>query len=296
MTAPLRWDHRANRGYATENSAASTVLPVATADATKSSDAKSAESVFEVLRVDESSRTTLVRCWPKTGRSHQLRIHLAHLGHPIANDRLYGGKRGPTRPSYDLRKNGNPETIQCERKNGLDAPHTVLASSDCDNVPVEPSVEHSVEPSGGAEPERKARRVDMTTESRGRESGSAECDSSTSGHTAVADAPMVGSPLAALKNQVDVLGKDSFCGATYGTNAQNAGVTAVRVPEWRIDKLCGHCPQLCPKNYPLDLEPLWLHAERYQCSDWSFEAPTPEWAVEGFDPGEEDDVCPVAWL
>jgi 23S rRNA pseudouridine1911/1915/1917 synthase len=34
---------------------------------------------------------TVVRLFPKTGRTHQLRVHLQHLGHPIVADRLYGG-------------------------------------------------------------------------------------------------------------------------------------------------------------------------------------------------------------
>ena len=36
---------------------------------------------------------TLVRLLPKTGRTHQLRVHLADLGHPIIGDRVYGGRR-----------------------------------------------------------------------------------------------------------------------------------------------------------------------------------------------------------
>lgn len=40
--------------------------------------------------VAESKERQLVRLWPETGRTHQLRVHLAHLGAPILGDRLYG--------------------------------------------------------------------------------------------------------------------------------------------------------------------------------------------------------------
>lgn len=34
---------------------------------------------------------TLVRLFPKTGRTHQLRVHMSHIGHPIVGDTMYGG-------------------------------------------------------------------------------------------------------------------------------------------------------------------------------------------------------------
>lgn len=38
----------------------------------------------------EQGRLALVRCMPVTGRMHQLRVHLSHLGHPIVGDKIYG--------------------------------------------------------------------------------------------------------------------------------------------------------------------------------------------------------------
>lgn len=54
---------------------------------------KHAVTAYTVLK--ESERYSLVELRPKTGRTHQLRVHMAHLGHPIVGDPLYGkGKYG----------------------------------------------------------------------------------------------------------------------------------------------------------------------------------------------------------
>lgn len=36
---------------------------------------------------------TLIELWLETGRTHQIRAHMAHIGHPLAGDDLYGGGR-----------------------------------------------------------------------------------------------------------------------------------------------------------------------------------------------------------
>ena len=43
---------------------------------------------FEV--VERLQGFTILKCKPHTGRQHQIRVHLHHLGHPIAGDKLYG--------------------------------------------------------------------------------------------------------------------------------------------------------------------------------------------------------------
>jgi 23S rRNA pseudouridine1911/1915/1917 synthase len=51
---------------------------------------KAAETAFQVLFSAEELSLLLAR--PKTGRTHQIRLHLSAAGHPVLGDRLYGGR------------------------------------------------------------------------------------------------------------------------------------------------------------------------------------------------------------
>jgi 23S rRNA pseudouridine1911/1915/1917 synthase len=59
---------------------------------------KHAVTDYTVEKVLASGKSALVRCVLATGRTHQIRVHLASIGHPVMGDRTYGrarrGRRG----------------------------------------------------------------------------------------------------------------------------------------------------------------------------------------------------------
>lgn len=52
-------------------------------------DGKSAVTRYKILK--SGSHNSLVELHPTTGRTHQLRVHMSYVGHPIVGDELYGG-------------------------------------------------------------------------------------------------------------------------------------------------------------------------------------------------------------
>jgi RluA family pseudouridine synthase len=53
---------------------------------------KEAQTAFRVLESREGQ--ALIEAKPVTGRTHQIRVHLAAAGHPVLGDQIYGGPRG----------------------------------------------------------------------------------------------------------------------------------------------------------------------------------------------------------
>ncbi|WP_017209727.1 RluA family pseudouridine synthase [Clostridium beijerinckii] len=53
-------------------------------------DERGQRSITHYKVVEEYNESSLVECKLETGRTHQIRVHLSHLGHPIYGDTLYG--------------------------------------------------------------------------------------------------------------------------------------------------------------------------------------------------------------
>ncbi len=57
-------------------------------------EAREAITYFQVLKRSPEHRTTFVEAVPKTGRTHQIRVHFDSIHHPVIKDNIYGPKKG----------------------------------------------------------------------------------------------------------------------------------------------------------------------------------------------------------
>jgi 23S rRNA-/tRNA-specific pseudouridylate synthase len=86
-------------------------------------DADEAITHYEVLerfheKPDATSLASLVECHLETGRTHQIRVHMAHIGHPLLGDTVYGAAfqdqgQPPARSGKEGRQRLPPSGAAC---------------------------------------------------------------------------------------------------------------------------------------------------------------------------------------
>lgn len=245
-----------------------------------------------LLHADAESQTSLVEAQPHTGRTHQIRIHLAALGHPIANDRLYGGTWGWPSALWRSRSSAaaagpNAEQRMCFRGLGRAAPGGEPNAAACgsplsgvvggraDNA--EASLRTPAVPSKRTVSEREVKAEETPGEPEVKSPGEPGVKRALAN-----DRPGGDDASAAAQDDRPRQLQDA-----WPVGAAEVAADAALVPAERRAEGCGHCPYLSPRDYPLDLRPLWLHGARYQCKSWVFEAPAPDWALPGYRPLQE---------
>jgi 23S rRNA pseudouridine1911/1915/1917 synthase len=54
---------------------------------------REARTLYEVVSTWKAPMVSRLRCTLETGRTHQIRVHLSAIGHPVVGDGTYGGAR-----------------------------------------------------------------------------------------------------------------------------------------------------------------------------------------------------------
>ncbi|KAL5335387.1 hypothetical protein BJX70DRAFT_390676 [Aspergillus crustosus] len=92
--------------------------------------------------INENEGYSIVHCLPLTGRTHQIRVHLQYLGHPISNDPIYSNRRvfGPDLGKADSTSDLDSEIIERLMAMGrTELPETVSYRTHLTTPPVVPA-------------------------------------------------------------------------------------------------------------------------------------------------------------
>ncbi|KAI8605597.1 hypothetical protein EDD21DRAFT_299330, partial [Dissophora ornata] len=109
-------------------------------------DGKACSTIFELLRYDPESDTSIVLARPITGRTHQIRVHLQWLGYPITNDPLYHDRNiwGQLNGRGGITEEAEKDLVKklLERGEMEDEFDYALAASNVDLVQIESTPSH----------------------------------------------------------------------------------------------------------------------------------------------------------
>ncbi|XP_045458877.1 RNA pseudouridylate synthase domain-containing protein 2 [Melitaea cinxia] len=258
---------------------------------------KDCSTVFKRLGYNAGANTSVVLCRPKTGRMHQIRVHLQYLGYPVVNDPLYNhpvfgplrGKGGDTGGKTDEQLVRDLIAIHnAENWLGVDA-------ADDDMLFSKPVSDDKVgEDEEGPASRESSPRLESPAPGL---TPSTVMTPTLASPSSASEAPVgVPSPLAspglnedfsdAKSEKVTVATQTGCTPAIIATSSTNpgsaAGVTTTAGGSSGSDALTPdpHCYE-CRVRYrdprPRDLV-MYLHAWKYKGPGWEYETELPQWA------------------
>ena len=248
---------------------------------------KECRTVFQRLSFNGS--TSVVRCLPLTGRTHQIRVHLQYLGFPIVNDPIYGasawgplrGKGGEVgksdeellkdlveehRSKQSLHLLDIPDDIKPAQGEGKACVETLVSTEQENKDSLNANETEGISPAEIGSP---SVHHDGKIRSNSSVNEVGEDSSNTENH-----------PVENLSGDNDSL-SNSQCHDTDKKNEQQTGAddSLKFIPTGNKDILCSECKII--RQDPTEKELImYLHALRYKGPDFEYSTPMPDWAKE----------------
>ncbi|XP_029982654.1 pseudouridylate synthase RPUSD2 [Sphaeramia orbicularis] len=226
-------------------------------------DPKGKESRTVFQRLSFNGKTSVVRCLPLTGRTHQIRVHLQYLGFPILNDPIYGSSAwGPHRGKGGLVGKSDEELLHAlvkehqaqESLNLLDLPDDGIVIQETGNNKTSDENDKS-----GKSHESDTCSVDNKQVVTGCSGSNKVSNEDVSDGTSCSDPNGQTSPNKSNGDQ------------TTDSTQQN--------PTGGEDRLCSECKLVRPDPTEKELI-MYLHALRYKGPEFEYSTRLPDWAKE----------------
>ncbi|XP_048253623.1 uncharacterized protein C18B11.02c-like isoform X2 [Haliotis rufescens] len=218
-------------------------------------DGKACHTTFE--RLSYNGTSSVVRCQPHTGRTHQIRVHLQFEGHPIINDPFYNSEAwGPNK-----NKGGVMERTDQEVSDRMLELHNIGHWTD------------------GANPLFDERLKELA-EAAKLEGGTVDCSDTGKSGTEGAGCSGIGD---AASNQTDErqavsgLGEEPPVKRPRTDENPCPDIPPFDREKWIPDASCSSCrlKYVDPRKEELVM---YLHALKYSGPDWEYSTPLPDWA------------------
>ncbi|NXL62048.1 RUSD2 protein, partial [Chordeiles acutipennis] len=219
---------------------------------------KFCQTIFQ--RLSYNGRTSVVKCLPRTGRTHQIRVHLQYLGHPIVNDPIYNMEAwGPERG-----KGGRIDKTDEELLKALVEEHRSKQSLDILGISEE----------------------DLSSSAENKDTGhssgcakSAQADPVRENSCPAEDPERKETAACSLNSDTNLETLEN--NKELGSCENEDGQTGEKSSEEK-DPLCVECKMSRRDPSPKELV-MYLHALRYKGAGFEYCSKMPEWAMEDWE-------------